>query len=227
MSRTSVGERTGVHKKILITAGPTYEAIDPVRFIGNHSSGRMGYAIADAFARTGAEVYLVSGPTSIHPEQSDIKIISVVSASDMYRECAKLIEEMDIALFAAAVADFSPEKSLDSKIKSEKDELVLKLIPTKDIAAGLGKTKRKDQLFVGFALETEHGIENAKRKLIRKNLDLIVMNTLEDEGAGFGTETNKVTMIDKSGNIDKFDLKLKSEVALDIVEKTLKLLKNA
>jgi phosphopantothenoylcysteine decarboxylase / phosphopantothenate---cysteine ligase len=187
----------------------------------------MGYAIADAFAQMGAEVILVSGPTSLEPETSGVKRIDVISAEEMYRACAEVIEGVDIAVFSAAVADFTPEKKVDKKMKSSKDNLLLQLIPTKDIAAELGKLKRKDQVFVGFALETEKGIEYATGKLQKKNFDLIVLNTLEDEGAGFGTNTNKVTMIDKSGNIDKFELKLKSEVASDVVDKTLKLLKHA
>jgi len=187
----------------------------------------MGYAIADAFARMGAEVILVSGPTAIQTETSGVQRIDVTSAEEMYQACVEVIEDVSIAVFSAAVADFTPERKQSSKMKSSKAYLSLQLIPTKDIAAEMGKLKRADQVFVGFALETENGIKHAEGKLKKKNFDLIVLNSLEDEGAGFGTETNKVTMIDKSGNIDKFELKLKSEVASDVVDKTLKLLKNA
>ncbi len=187
----------------------------------------MGYAIADAFAAAGAEVFLVSGPTAIQVEMPGVKLISVVSAHEMYLACADLIEEVDIAVFSAAVADFTPEKKTDSKMKSGKDKLLLQLVPTKDIAAEMGRKKCVGQVFVGFALETENGIKHAKEKLAKKNFDLIVLNTLEDKGAGFGTDTNKVTMIDKSGNIDKFELKLKSKVAVDVVDKALKLLNHA
>ncbi len=187
----------------------------------------MGYAIADSFARQGAQVILVSGPTSMNPGEAGVEVIPVVSAAEMYDACAKVISEVDIAVFTAAVADFTPEKVAGKKMKRGKDDLELKLVPTKDIAAVMGRVKKDKQVFVGFALETDEGMGNAKGKLERKNLDLIVLNSLEDKGAGFGTDTNKITMIDKSGNIDKFELKLKSEVAIDIVEKTLKLLNDA
>lgn len=227
MSKPSLEKTAASNKKILVTAGPTYEAIDPVRFIGNHSTGKMGYAIADAFAMQGAEVILVSGPTAIQTKMPGVQRIDVLSAEEMYVACKRLIDSVDISVFSAAVADFTPEKTENNKIKSNLDTLTIKLKATKDIAAELGKEKKAHQVFVGFALETENGIQYAEAKLKKKNLDLIVLNSLEDEGAGFGTETNKVTMIDSSGNIDKFDLKQKSEVAKDIVEKTLKLLKNA
>ena len=216
-----------LNKKVLVTAGPTYEAIDPVRFIGNHSSGRMGYAIADAFALAGAEVTLVSGPTSFKPTHPGVNLVNVTSAAEMFDACSRVIGQMDIAIFAAAVADFTPDEKTETKIKREKDDLVIRLKPTKDIAGELGKKKKAGQFFVGFALETDHGIEHAQVKLERKNLDFIVLNSLEDEGAGFGTETNKVTMIDKSGGINKFELKHKSEVAKDIVRMTEKLIKDA
>lgn len=187
----------------------------------------MGYAIADAFAKAGAEVVLISGPSQLDPTQKSVKMIRVTSASQMFDACEKIVNNMDIAVFAAAVADFTPEKVADKKIKREKDDLLIRLKPTLDIAGELGKKKRNNQLFIGFALETNDGLENAKGKLERKNMDLIVLNSLEDKGAGFGTETNKITMIDKSGNIDKFELKHKQDVARDIVEKTKKLLEDA
>lgn len=187
----------------------------------------MGYAIADRFASLGAEVYLVSGPTALTPGEEGVKVIPVMSASEMYEACVDLIGTMDIAVFAAAVADFTPAKKEVNKIKRGDEALRLELIPTKDIAAEMGRRKKAGQVFAGFALETDQGEEKAKSKLGRKNLDLIILNSLMDEGAGFGTDTNKITMIDKSGNIDKFELKLKTELAVDIVEKILKLLHDA
>jgi phosphopantothenoylcysteine decarboxylase/phosphopantothenate--cysteine ligase len=187
----------------------------------------MGYAIADAFAQSGADVTLISGPTQLEPIQKSVNVIRVTSASQMFDACENVADEIDIAVFSAAVADFTPEIVADKKIKREKDDLVIRLKPTLDIAGELGKKKRSNQLFVGFALETNDGLKNAKGKLERKNLDLIVLNSLEDKGAGFGTDTNKITMIDKSGNIDKFELKHKQDVARDIVEKTRKLLDDA
>jgi phosphopantothenoylcysteine decarboxylase / phosphopantothenate---cysteine ligase len=216
-----------LNKKVLITAGPTHEAIDPVRFIGNHSSGRMGFAIADAFAAAGAGVTVVAGPTAVKPGDQHVNVRSVTSAADMYEACLTLVGEADIVVFAAAVADFTPEISASRKIKRGEDDLSIQLKPTVDIAGTLGKSKREDQLFVGFALETNDGLKNAAGKLKRKNLDLIVLNTLEDKGAGFGTETNKITLMDKSGNIDTFELKHKSEVARDIVTKVIKMMSNA
>lgn len=187
----------------------------------------MGYSIAEAFADAGAEVILVSGPTALKPNNKDVKIVHVTSAASMYAECNELIQDIDIVVFAAAVADFTPEVREKNKIKRDREELVIRLKPTLDIAGELGKKKRPDQLFIGFALETNEGLTNATEKLKRKNLDFIVLNSLQDAGAGFGTETNKITIIDKSGNIDKFELKLKSDVALDIVKKTIKLIEDA
>lgn len=187
----------------------------------------MGFAIAEAYANAGAEVTIISGPTAMKPVNKGIRVISVTSAAEMLEQCKRLIGEMDLALFSAAVADFTPEITADKKISRGKEDLLIRLKPTVDIAAELGKGKRENQLFVGFALETDEGTARAAGKLQRKNLDLIVLNTLADDGAGFGTETNKVTLIDKSGNIDKFELKLKTEVALDIVERTIKLMNNA
>lgn len=216
-----------LNKKILVTAGPTHEAIDPVRFIGNHSSGRMGYAIAETFAEAGAEVVLVSGPTGIQPEHPDIQLVRVTSAAEMFEACASHIANTDIAIFSAAVADFTPETVADRKVKRGEDDLVIRLKPTTDIAATLGAEKRADQLFIGFALETHDALEHARGKLKRKNMDLVVLNSLEDQGAGFGTETNRITMIDRKGRVEAFDLKKKREVARDILKKTINLLNDA
>lgn len=206
-------------KKILVTAGPTFEAIDPVRFIGNHSSGKMGYAVAEELYLRGAEVTLVSGPVDIQPKYKGIKLLHTTSALAMYTACTNCFAEMDAAILAAAVADFTPTDPLDSKIKREKDNLTIELIPTKDIAASLGNLKRKNQLLVGFALETNNELENAKSKLIRKNLDFIVLNSLNDAGAGFRVDTNIVTFVDKDNIISKTDLKSKTDIATDIVNK--------
>jgi phosphopantothenoylcysteine decarboxylase / phosphopantothenate---cysteine ligase len=206
-------------QKVLITAGPTYESIDPVRYIGNHSSGKMGYALAEEFAERGAIVDLVSGPVSVKAFHKNIRITPVTSAFEMYQACMKLFPEVAITVMAAAVADYTPTKKEQSKIKKSRDEFVLKLKGTKDILKELGKSKKKRQLLIGFALETDHEIDNAVRKLKNKNLDLIILNSLKEEGAGFGCSTNKVTMIDRNKHIQKFELKLKSEVARDITDK--------
>ncbi len=216
-----------LNKKVLVTAGPTYENIDPVRFIGNYSSGRMGYAIAEAFAAEGARVTLVSGPVSIRADSKDIDVIHVSSAAEMYDACAGLIDGADIAVFSAAVADFTPVETFDGKVKRGKDEWSIRLRPTRDIAAEMGKLKKAGQLFVGFALETGRGMENAMSKLHRKNLDLILLNSLQEEGAGFGTDTNRVTMIDRSDHIEEFKLKPKSQVAADLVKRVVKMIENA
>ncbi len=187
----------------------------------------MGFAIADAFAQRGADVTVVAGPTILGPANRMVKVVRVTTAAEMYSACLDRVEATDIALFSAAVADFTPDISASRKIKRGKGDFSIRLKPTKDIAAELGKKKREDQFFIGFALETNDGLKNATGKLKMKNLDLIVLNSLEDEGAGFGTETNKVMLIDKSGNIDNFGLKLKTEVARDIVEKTIKMLNDA
>src|SRR5690606_19043376 len=199
-------------KKILITAGPTYEAIDPVRFIGNHSSGKMGFEIANAAASLGAEVILVSGPTHEKISHSFIKTINVVSALQMYDEVHKHFESVDIAILSAAVSDFKPTEVSSQKIKKTSSTLTLELEKTKDILASLGVIKTH-QLLVGFALETQNEVENAKDKLKRKNLNLIVLNSLNDAGAGFKGDTNKVTFIDNKNNISEFPLKQKAEVA--------------
>lgn len=205
-------------EKVLVTSGPTYEHIDPVRFIGNYSSGKMGTAIAEEFARNGAEVFFVTGPATVVPQNNpSIKVIHVVSAQQMLEAAKQYFELADIAIMAAAVADFTPEVTSDMKIKREKDDLILRLKPTSDIAATLGSHKRKDQILVGFALETNNEMENAQAKLTKKNLDIVILNSLNDTGAGFGYDTNKISIIDTNGTYLTFDLKSKTEVASDIV----------
>lgn len=205
-------------KEVLVTAGPTYEAIDPVRYIGNHSSGLMGIAIAEAFAREGAEVKLVLGPTHLQTENKDIQTIAVTSADEMHEHCRLLFPSMDIAVMTAAVADYKPKAASVEKIKKAPGSLQLDLIPTPDILAELGRLKNKKQILVGFALETHHAEENALSKLHKKNLDLIVLNSLEDPGAGFRHQTNKVSFFDRSGDAVHFDLKSKTDVARDLLD---------
>jgi phosphopantothenoylcysteine decarboxylase/phosphopantothenate--cysteine ligase len=207
-------------KKILITAGPTYEAIDPVRFIGNHSSGKMGFDIANSAANLGASVILVSGPTVFKVDHSLIKLINVVSALEMYDACHQFFNEVDVVIAAAAVSDYKPKQVATQKIKKVEDNFFIELEKTKDILASLGTTK-KNQFLIGFALETENEIENAKGKIQKKNLDLIVLNSLQDEGAGFGKLTNKVTFIDKDFNVEVMKLKSKEAVADDILNKVI------
>jgi len=208
-------------KKVLITAGPTYEAIDPVRFIGNHSSGKMGFEIAKAAANLGAEVILISGPTAQTVSHSLIKVLSVVSAEEMYNTVHQYYNNIDIAILSAAVADFKPKQVAFQKIKKNDNTLTLELEKTKDILASLGAIK-KQQFLVGFALETNNELENAKAKLKAKNLNLIVLNSLNDKGAGFKTETNKVTFIDNYENVNEFQLKSKAEVAKDLLNEIIK-----
>jgi phosphopantothenoylcysteine decarboxylase/phosphopantothenate--cysteine ligase len=208
-------------KKILITAGPTYEAIDPVRFIGNHSTGKMGYDLAEAALNLGAEVILVSGPTSISVKNNSIKLIKIVSAQEMYDKCLEFYDTMDVVIAAAAVADYKPKAVANQKIKKADESFSIELEKTKDILEALGKAK-KNQFLIGFALETENEIENAKLKIQKKNLNLIVLNSLQDSGAGFGKPTNKVTFIDKDFNIEPMELKLKEAVAVDILNKVIK-----
>jgi phosphopantothenoylcysteine decarboxylase/phosphopantothenate--cysteine ligase len=208
-------------KTILITAGPTYEAIDPVRFIGNHSSGKMGFEIAKEAANLGAKVILISGPTHLTIQHSLINVIPVTSAEDMYLETHKYFQNVDVAILAAAVADYKPKEIASQKIKKTDTTLVLQLEKTKDILASLGVIKKK-QLLVGFALETENELENAKAKLKKKNLNLIVLNSLKDKGAGFKTETNKVTIIDNKDVVTKYKLKSKTEVAKDLLIQIIK-----
>ncbi len=205
-------------KEVLITAGPTYEAIDPVRFIGNHSSGKMGYALAEALANEGAKVHLVSGPTQLQTVHPNITKIAVTSAEEMFQASINLFDKSDIAVLAAAVADYKPAIVADQKIKKSDKDLSIKLSKTKDIAAELGKKKQAKQIMVGFALETENEESNAQKKIKSKNLDFIVLNSLNDSGAGFGHDTNKITIIDKQNKIRKFELKSKKEVAQDIVD---------
>ncbi len=207
-------------KKILITAGPTYEAIDPVRFIGNHSSGKMGFDIADEAANNGAEVILVSGPTHLNVKNNSVKVVRVTSAQEMYDACHEYYNEVDVAIAAAAVADYRPKNVANQKIKKNESTFSIELEKTKDILASLGEQKKK-QFLIGFALETENEIEHAKQKIQKKNLDLIVLNSLNDKGAGFGQPTNKVTFISKDFEIEPKELKSKEEVAQDIINKVI------
>ena len=207
-------------KKILITAGPTYEAIDPVRFIGNHSSGKMGFEIAKTAANLGAEIFLISGPSHQKVKHSFIHRVDVKSAEEMYNACHKYFSDVDVAILSAAVADYRPKNIATQKIKKKESALTVQLEPTKDILKSLGEIKTK-QLLVGFALETNNEIENAKSKIARKNLDLIVLNSLQDKGAGFATDTNKVTLIDADFNEKPFELKSKKAVSVDIVNEII------
>lgn len=206
-------------KKVLVTAGPTYEAIDPVRFIGNHSSGLMGIEVARAFADQGAEVTLVLGPSAIRPERANIQVVPVTSAKEMFDATTAAFKRADIAVLSAAVADFRPEVTANQKIKKDpnSDEMILKLVKTDDILKTLGQNKTDKQMLVGFALETENGIENAKKKLHNKNIDMIVLNIMNEAGVGFKTKTNKVSIITKDDKVIDFELKPKNEVANDIL----------
>jgi phosphopantothenoylcysteine decarboxylase/phosphopantothenate--cysteine ligase len=206
-------------KKFLITAGPTFEKIDPVRYIVNFSSGKMGYAIAEQLADNGAEVVVVSGPVAINASNKNIKIVLVESAAEMYAECKARFPISDGAVMCAAVADFTPVVVENRKIKRSKENWSLELQPTKDISKALGQVKTEKQILVGFALETDDETINAKKKLVQKNFDFIVLNSLNDEGAGFRSDTNKITIIDKDNNQQIFELKSKKEVAIDIVNK--------
>jgi phosphopantothenoylcysteine decarboxylase/phosphopantothenate--cysteine ligase len=211
-------------KKVLVTAGPTCEPVDPVRFIGNYSSGKMGYAIAEELARRRAEVLLISGPVNLSAEHPSIRTVNVHTADEMYRAAIEQFPKMDAAVMAAAVADFTPVEKRSDKIK-DKRHLTLQLTPTKDIAAQLGKMKKPGQILAGFALETDNETENALQKLKKKNLDFIVLNSLNDAGAGFRYDTNKVTLIDAEKQ-QHFDLKPKEEVAKDIADRLLACLQN-
>lgn len=215
-------KRALLGKKALVTAGPTFEPLDPVRFIGNHSSGKMGIAIAEALADQGADVDLVLGPTAHGTQHPKIKTHRVQSAQDMYEACAPLFPAADVAVLAAAVADYRPATFSETKIKKKDDALQLELAKTIDIAATLGKQKREDQLFVGFALETNDETSNALGKLMRKNFDFIVLNSLRDAGAGFGHDTNRITILRRDGSQQAFGLKSKVEVANDIVAEIVK-----
>ena len=210
-----------LNKTFLVTAGPTFEKIDPVRFIGNYSSGKMGYTIAEQLAQEGANVVLVSGPVNLSVKNKSIKVIRVESASEMYTECLQHFKTTDGAVMCAAVADFTPVYPESIKTKRGNKNWNLELKPTRDIASALGEEKKQGQMLVGFALETNNEIENALLKLKKKNLDFIVLNSLNDPGAGFQTDTNKITIIDKDNNHQNFELKSKEEVAIDIVNKII------
>lgn len=218
------GQMSLTGKKVMVTAGPTYEKIDAVRFIGNYSSGKMGYAIAEDCANRGAEVVLVSGPTSLNVHNSNIKLVRVNSAREMYEACNSEFPQCNAAVLSAAVADFTPQNVSDTKIKRKDNNLEITLKPTDDIAANLGKQKG-DRVLVGFALEKENELENAIGKLERKNFDFIVLNSMNDKGAGFNHDTNKITIINRSKEVKNYDLKSKVMVAKDIVDEIEKLLK--
>jgi phosphopantothenoylcysteine decarboxylase/phosphopantothenate--cysteine ligase len=211
-------------KNALVTAGPTYEAIDPVRFIGNHSSGKMGFAIAEELSEMGANVTLITGPTSLRLTDKSIKRIDITSAKEMLQASLSIFLKSNIAILSAAVADYRPAEVSDIKIKKQDSELNLNLVKTVDILATLGREKKPGQILVGFALETNNEIENAIAKLQKKNLDFIVLNSLRDEGAGFKNDQNKITIIDKKLSQESFLLKSKKDVAKDICKKVLDLL---
>lgn len=211
-------------KRVLVNAGPTYEAIDPVRFIGNRSSGKMGVALADEFAKAGADVTLVLGPSHQKPRESNVTVIAVESALEMFTACNAAFETSDIVVLSAAVADYKPKEISTQKIKKKEDDLTLDLVKTTDILETLGKQK-KHQILAGFALETNNVIEYAKEKIIKKNLDFIVANSATESGSGFGVDTNKITIIDKHNKMYNFELKSKQEVAKDIVHFAINYLK--
>ncbi|MFN6015912.1 MAG: bifunctional phosphopantothenoylcysteine decarboxylase/phosphopantothenate--cysteine ligase CoaBC [Flavobacteriales bacterium] len=205
-------------KNILITAGPTYEAIDPVRFIGNHSSGKMGYAIAERCLAEGAEVILVSGPTNLELVHPRLQVLHVSSAEEMMQMVKKQWDKCQIGIFSAAVADYRPRKAADQKIKKNEDEMAIELVKNPDILGWAGSVKKADQFLTGFALETNNVVDYATAKLKKKNLNMIVMNSLEDDGAGFAVDTNKISILDDHNNVTSFELKSKFAVATDIVE---------
>jgi len=207
------------NKKVLITAGPTHEKIDAVRFIGNYSSGKMGYALAEECATRGANVFLVSGPVNMDTKNTNITKFNITSAEQMYDKAKELFVTCDIAIFSAAVADFTPESPSENKFKRKGDSLNIMLKPTKDIAAELGKEKTPKQITVGFALEKVNELKNAKLKIEQKNFDFIVLNSLNELGAGFNSETNKITIIDNKNNTIEFNIKPKNLVAIDIIDK--------
>jgi phosphopantothenoylcysteine decarboxylase/phosphopantothenate--cysteine ligase len=211
-------------KKVLVTAGPTYEPIDPVRFIGNHSSGKMGYAIANELSWRGCQVTLISGPVYQTIDNDNIKLVRINTAQEMYNACVDQFDKMDAAVLCAAVADFTVSDPSEVKLKRDKEILSLKLIPTKDIAAKLGNMKRDNQVLAGFALETNNELQNAREKLTKKNFDFIVLNSLNDKGAGFNYDTNIVTIIDKNDLIEKTSLKSKTDIAIDISNKLINFL---
>lgn len=218
----SIGSKKKLlNKTFLVTAGPTFEKIDPVRFIGNYSSGKMGFAIASELAEQGARVILVTGPTHLSLSHPMVETIRVESAGEMLEACVEHFGTCDGAVMTAAVADFTPAHPASQKTRRGRDNWSLELKPTTDIAAALGASKREGQVLVGFALETHDELANARKKLAKKNLDLIVLNSLNDAGAGFGTDTNKVTILDRYNNSEEFELKSKASVAADIVEKII------
>jgi phosphopantothenoylcysteine decarboxylase / phosphopantothenate---cysteine ligase len=212
------------NKKVLITAGPTREAIDPVRYISNHSTGKMGYAIAEAFLNQGAKVILVSGPVFLKLNHPDLELVKVNSAMEMYLACCHYFEEVDIAVFAAAVADYRPAKVAAQKIKKETDSLVISLVKNVDIAFEFGRIKNPQQLSIGFALETHDELLHAKRKLDKKQLDMVVLNSMNDDQAGFGYDSNKIQIIKSDFTRISFPLKHKSAVAEDILQEIQKVL---
>lgn len=209
-------------KKALVTAGPTFEPLDPVRFLGNHSTGKMGIAIAEELAKQGAQTTLVLGPTDLRPENNQIQVVSVNTAQEMYNACATEFPAADITVLAAAVADYRPKVVSDIKIKKKDSELTLELAKTIDIAATLGQSKQPKQVTVGFALETNDEEHNARLKLEKKNLDFVVLNSMNDAGAGFGIDTNKITILTRNGDAREFPVKSKKAVAIDIVEEIIK-----
>ena len=208
-----------INRTVIITAGPTQEPLDPVRFISNYSSGKMGYYIAEELAGIGAKVILISGPTDITPGSQDIEIINVNTAEEMYRHCKSRFKDADGALLVAAVSDYKPKSVSNEKIKSSKNNIIMEFEKTVDIAEELGKMKNSKQFLAGFALESEDEIKNAHDKMVRKNFDFIVLNSLRDQGAGFRHETNKITIIDRNNKRTDFELKQKKEVALDVIFK--------
>ncbi len=220
-----LSKKSLVGKKILITAGPTYEALDPVRFIGNHSSGKMGFAIAEYCLNQGAKVTLICGPTAMNLKHENLTLISLNTAVEMLDAVQSVWDNMDIGIFSAAVADYRPKNVVNEKIKKNDDSLVIEFIKNPDVLAWAGSVKKEKQILVGFALETNDMLANGKSKLERKNLDLIVMNNLSDEGAGFAGDTNKISLFDNHNNLTNFELKSKSEVAKDIVEYLINLKK--
>ena len=214
------------NKKVLITAGPTREGIDPVRYISNHSTGKMGYAIAEKFLELGAEVLIISGPVSIHLQHPRLRIININAANEMYLACCKVFEEIDIAVFAAAVADYRPAKIAEQKIKKDEESFTIKMIKNVDIAYEFGKVKTSNQVSVGFALETNDELSHAKAKLRKKNFDMVILNSMNDANATFGYDTNKITTIKKDLSKKEYSLKQKVEVAKDIVKEITSLLMN-
>ncbi len=212
------------NKKVLITAGPTREAIDPVRYISNHSTGKMGYAIAEQFLQQGAKVTIVSGPVTIQMKHPNLEIVNVNSASEMYLACCRFFEAADIAIFAAAVADYRPAKVAEQKIKKDESSFTISLVKNVDIAYEFGKVKTNRQLSIGFALETNDELAHAQGKLQKKNFDMVILNSMNDANATFGYDTNKITVVKKDLLPKAFLLKQKSEVAKDIVKEITSLL---